>query len=78
MHNKATSVYGVSAGHLPNQVSKKKSETKNQKRKRETGEYKTPIKNIFFDETEKINKNETEKTKPKTPPNLLGIERRIA
>jgi len=37
-----------------------------------------PLKINFFDEIENANKNKTAINKPITPPNLLGIERRIA
>ncbi len=37
-----------------------------------------PLKINFFDEIENANKNKTAINNPNTPPNLLGIERRIA
>jgi hypothetical protein len=33
---------------------------------------------ILEEETVKTNRNITERTRPSTPPNLFGIERRIA
>jgi hypothetical protein len=43
-----------------------------------TGEYLNPLNKRFFEYKEKANNTVTANTKPKTPPNLLGIERRIA
>ena len=37
-----------------------------------------PLKKWFDEEIEKRNKKETDKSKPITPPSLLGIERKIA
>jgi hypothetical protein len=37
-----------------------------------------PLKIKFLEEIEKANRTITANTKPKTPPNLLGIERKIA
>ena len=37
-----------------------------------------PLKINFLELMVNKNKNITDKTKPKTPPNLLGIERKIA
>jgi hypothetical protein len=78
VQHKATELKGSSAGHLPSQVSKKKLPTKSQKTKRATGEKLKPLKRTFLLETENINKNNTESRRAKTPPNLLGIERKIA
>ena len=46
--------------------------------KREKGENIHPLKKWFDLEIENKNKNITDNTKPITPPNLFGIERRIA
>ena len=75
---KATSVYGDSAGQAPNQVKRKKLETKVQNKNREKGENIHPLKKWLDLEIEKRNKNMTERTNPTTPPSLLGIERKIA
>lgn len=69
---------GDSAGHLPNQVKIKKLETKSQNIKRERGELKNPLKIKLDEEKEKKKRTSTASNKPNTPPNLLGIERRIA
>jgi hypothetical protein len=52
--------------------------TKDQKTKRAIGEKFIPLKIKVEEETVKTNKNITAKTRPATPPNLLGIERKIA
>ena len=75
---KETILYGSSAGQLPNQVKRIKTETKDQKRKRAKGEKLNPQKRSFELENVKKKRNKTEKRRAKTPPNLLGIERRIA
>ena len=69
---------GSSAGQLPNHVRRKKLETKDQKTKRETGEKLKPLNKRRELETVKTNKKRTEKRSARTPPSLLGIERRIA
>jgi hypothetical protein len=69
---------GSSAGQLPNQVSKKKLEIKAQKTKRDTGEKLNPLNKSRDLEIVKTNKNRTENKSAKTPPSLLGMERRIA
>ena len=71
-------MYGLSAGQLPNQVNKAKLATKDQKTKRAMGEKFIPLKIREDDEIVKTNKNITARTNPITPPNLLGIERKIA
>ena len=74
----ATKLYGSSAGQLPNQVRRKKLETKDQKTKREMGEKLNPLNRSRDLETVKINRKRTENKRAKTPPSLLGMERRIA
>ena len=76
--SKATSVNGDSAGQAPSQVNSRKLETRDQNRKRETGENMHPLKKWFDEEIEKRKRKETERSKPMTPPSLLGIERKIA
>jgi hypothetical protein len=71
-------VYGDSAAHLPNQVRIKKLDTTAQYKNRNTGEYRDPIKFKSDEEILNKNKNKTENKRPRTPPNLLGIERKIA
>ena len=78
VQNKATSLKGDSAGQDPNHVNRKKLEINLQKSKRAIGEKLNPLKNKFLEDTEKANNTITAKTKPRTPPNLLGIERKIA
>jgi hypothetical protein len=56
----------------------KKLATNNQKIKRETGELKNPLKIRLEEDTENKNKTNTAKSRPTTPPSLLGIERKIA
>lgn len=46
--------------------------------KRERGENIEPLNKWLEEEIEKINKKAIERTKPTTPPNLLGIQRKIA
>ncbi len=46
--------------------------------KRAIGEKFIPLKMILEEETVNTNRNITERTNPNTPPNLLGMERRIA
>ena len=71
-------MYGDSAGHLPNQVRRRKFETKDQKTRRANGENIMPLKRSFDEEIVKANRANTDKRRPMTPPNLLGMERRIA
>jgi len=71
-------VYGDSAGQAPNHVRTKKQETNLQKTKRAIGEAENPLNKRVLENNEKRNKHITAKTKPTTPPNLLGIERKIA
>jgi len=78
VQNKATSVYGVSAGQLPNHVSKRKLEMNLQKTKRAIGEKCMPLKTKLVEEIENTKRNMTDSTNPATPPSLLGIERKIA
>jgi hypothetical protein len=59
-------------------VRRKKLETKDQKTKRETGEKLKPLNKRRELDTVKTNKKRTEKRSARTPPSLLGIERRIA
>jgi hypothetical protein len=75
---RATSVYGVSAGHLPNQVRRKKLATNLQYTNRAIGEKFIPLKIRDVEEIVNTNKNTTARTRPNTPPSLLGMERRIA
>jgi len=49
-----------------------------QKIKREIGDKKFPLKRDFTFKAEYINKIKTANKSPTTPPNLLGIERKIA
>jgi hypothetical protein len=69
---------GSSAGHLPSQVKRKKLPIKDQNTKRATGEKLNPLKRSFLLEILKKKRETTDKAKASTPPNLLGIERRIA
>jgi hypothetical protein len=69
---------GSSAGQLPSQVNKRNTETKLQNKKRATGEKLNPLNRSLDLETVKRNINKTDKRRATTPPNLLGIERRIA
>ena len=78
VQQRATKLNGSSAGQLPSQVRRKKLETKDQNTKRETGEKLNPLNRRRELETVKTNKKSTEKRRAKTPPSLLGIERRIA
>ena len=73
-----TSVQGDSAGHMPNQVKRKKLETKDQKINRVKGENIIPEKIKFDLFSEKRNSTKTASKRPITPPNLLGIARKIA
>ena len=78
MQARDTSTKGDSAGQLPSQVKSKKTETKLQKIKREIGENWNPLKKWFFLLIPKRNKTKKALAIRTTPPNLLGIERRIA
>jgi len=49
-----------------------------QYKKRAIGEKLNPLKIKFFEQIEKANRTITAETNPATPPNLLGIERKIA
>ena len=78
MQNKATKLNGSSAGQLPSQVRRIKLEIKDQKTIREIGEKLKPLKRSLDLINVNKNRKRTEKRRAKTPPNLLGIERRIA
>jgi len=69
---------GSSAGQLPNQVRRKKLPIKDQNTKRATGEKLNPLKRSFLLEILKKKRETTDRTSASTPPNLLGIERRMA
>ncbi len=71
-------MYGDSAGQLPNQVRRRKFDTKDQNTNRARGENIIPLNKSLEEETVKRKRNNTDRSKPTTPPNLLGIERRIA
>jgi hypothetical protein len=75
---RATSLKGVSAGQLPNQVKRRNTVTKLQNTTRLIGEVLNPLLIKLELLKEKANNNKTAKSKATTPPNLLGIERRIA
>jgi hypothetical protein len=62
---------------MPNQVRSIKLTVKHQNRTRNTGEKITPPQNLGLN-SGKINITAIDKSKATTPPNLLGIERRIA
>jgi hypothetical protein len=68
---------GVSAGHLPSQVNKPKVTTNDQKTVRDRGEKEKPLKIRLEENKEKRNSLSTAIKREITPPNLLGIERRI-
>ena len=74
----ATKLHGSSAGQLPNQVSKRKLETKDQKTKREMGEKLKPLNKRRELEIVKTKRKRTENNRARTPPSLFGIERRMA
>jgi len=77
VHSIDSPTKGGSAGHLPSQVNKMKSPTNNQNITRRKGEKTTPPTVVTLKKG-KTNKQAMDRTKPITPPNLLGIERRIA
>lgn len=72
-----TNTKGGSAGIIPNQVNKIKSAIKNQKTSRPRGEKTTPPTQRGVRKGYK-NKTRIDIKRPITPPNLLGIERRMA
>jgi hypothetical protein len=78
VQNKPTALKGVSAGHDPNHVNKRKFLTKDQYSKRAAGEKLKPLNKRFLEYTEKAKSTITAATNPKTPPSLFGIERKIA
>ena len=78
VHLKATSLKGLSAGHEPSQVNNTKLEVKDQKRSRARGEKLNPENSRDLEQMVNKNRTKTAATRPKTPPSLLGIERRIA
>lgn len=69
---------GSSAGHAPSHVRIKKLATKAQNTKRATGEKFIPLKIREEEDSENTNKKATAASRAITPPNLFGIERRIA
>jgi hypothetical protein len=71
-------LYTPSAGQDPNQVSRQKLAIKAQKIRRVTGEKLNPLKISDLEFWLNRKRTRTARTKPKTPPNLLGIERKIA
>jgi len=78
VQNRATESKGASAGNAPKYVRQQKFAEKNQKINRETGENCRPLKKSKEEFTEKRNKKAIEENITKTPPNLLGMQRRIA
>ena len=76
--NRATSLKGLEAGHLPSQVNSKKEVMKDQNVKRERGEDEKPLKIRLEENIENKNSPNTAMSRATTPPNLLGIERKIA
>lgn len=72
-----TTTKGGSAGIIPSHVSSRKLATKTQKRTRRMGEKTTPPEKRG-DRKEKMKRIRIDITNAATPPNLLGMERRIA
>jgi len=71
-------VNGNSAAHLPNQVSKKNTLTKDQNIKRVIGLNCIPVNTKLLELIGNKKRTNTAISIATTPPNLLGIERRIA
>jgi len=71
-------VNGDSAAQAPSQVSNPKLAMKDQKTKRATGEKFIPLKMREVEEIVNKNSTSTAARRAITPPNLLGIERKIA
>ena len=78
VQQRATKLNGSSAGQLPNQVRRKKLETKDQNTKREMGEKLKPLNKRRELEIVKTKRKRTENNRARTPPSLFGIERRMA
>lgn len=77
MNNRLISIYGVSTGRAPTQVKIKKTQTKHQNKIWLKG-LEAFERNLFLCKKGRVNKTPIEAAKATVPPNLLGIDRRIA